>query len=351
MSINTEPVLSVRDLTIEFEAPGGAVRAVDGVSYDLYPGDVLGVVGESGSGKSVGVMSMLGLLPSPPARIVGGSVIFEGQDLLKLNRRQLRKIRGKRIAMVFQDPMTALNPVFKIGAQLAEAIRIHNPSATRAEVRRRGIEILEMVGIPEPAARYDQYPHQFSGGMRQRAMIAMAIANRPAVLIADEPTTALDVTIQAQVLDVLKTAQEETGAAAILITHDLGLVAEMANRLLVMYAGRVVETGSIDRIFGRPCHPYTVGLLGSVPRLDADMNRLVPIEGQPPNMAEPPSGCRFHPRCSLMQGREICAAQVPPLLQIGPSHWTACHFAEEVDGLVDRVNREMGVTITSGDLA
>lgn len=342
------PVLSVRNLTIEFSVPGGVLRAVDGISYDVNPGDVLGVVGESGSGKSVSVMSLLGLLPTPPARIVSGSVMFDGKDLLKLPKGELRRIRGKRIAMVFQDPMTALNPVFKVGSQLVEAIRTHDSDASRRDLRRRGVELLEMVGIPDPDVRFEQYPHQFSGGMRQRAMIAIAIANRPALLIADEPTTALDVTIQAQVLDVLRTAQAETGAASLLITHDLGLVAEMANRLLVMYGGRVVENGLIRQIFQSPRHPYTVGLLGSIPRLDADMSRLVPIEGQPPNMVEPPTGCRFHPRCVLWQGREVCASASPGLEETEVGHSSACHFSDEVDDLVRRISREMGVRITTG---
>lgn len=330
MSVNTEPVLSVRDLTIEFVVPGGVIRAVDGVSYDLYPGDVLGVVGESGSGKSVGVMSMLGLLPSPPARIVGGSVIFEGQDLLKLNRRQLRKIRGKRIAMVFQDPMAALNPVFKIGAQLAEAIRIHNPSATRAEVRRRGIEILEMVGIPEPAARYDQYPHQFSGGMRQRAMIAMAVACNPKLLIADEPTTALDVTIQAQILELMREVKEKFDTAILLITHDLGVVAEMADRVVVMYAGRVVEEADVFRLFEQPAHPYTEGLLRSVPSLEEEQKRLYSIRGNVPSPDEWPKGCKFAPRCE--KAWEKCRLAEPELMEIAPGHRVRCFLHETGEG-------------------
>ncbi|MGH3664535.1 MAG: ABC transporter ATP-binding protein [Egibacteraceae bacterium] len=339
----TEPVLSVRDLVTEFRTADGVVHAVDHVSYDVYPGETLGVVGESGSGKSVTVMSILGLIPSPPGRIASGEVLFKGRDLLQLSTKQLRKVRGREIAMVFQDPMTSLNPVFTVGDQIAEALLIHDPQMGEDKARNRTVELLEVVGVPNAEQRFDAYPHEYSGGMRQRAMIAMAIANEPALLIADEPTTALDVTIQAQVLDVLRTAQEETNAATILITHDLGLIAEMADRVVVMYGGRVVELGDVQQIFGDPRHPYTLGLMASLPRLDMDLKRLEPIPGAPPSLINLPSGCAFHPRCRLQQGRQRCVKEVPELRQIEASgHRSACHFAEEMVAEVGKVQAETG---------
>ena len=328
-----DPLLSIRDLTVEFSTEDGVVHAVDGVSYDVYPGETLGVVGESGSGKSVSVMSVLGLIPQPPGRIVKGEASFKGRDLLKMSRTELQRIRGGDIAMVFQDPMTSLNPVLKIGFQISEAILAHQPGIGEDAAQERGIELLRLVGVPNPDRRYDQYPHEFSGGMRQRAMIAMAIANSPSLLIADEPTTALDVTIQAQILEVLKAAQEETHAATILITHDLGLVAEMADRVVVMYAGRVVELGDVFTIFHSPRHPYTVGLMESLPRVTADEDWLRPIPGQPPSLIHVPPGCPFHPRCFLSQGRVPCRTEVPPLRPVGErDHLSACHYAEELEG-------------------
>ena len=326
-----EPLLSVRDLAVEFSTEDGVVHAVNGVSYDVYPGEVLGVVGESGSGKSVGVMSLLGLIPQPPGKITSGEAMFDGQDLLKMPKKQLRRLRGDDVAMVFQDPMTSLNPVLRVGDQLGEAIATHRPELKRAEVKSRVIQLLELVGVPNPETRYSQYPHEFSGGMRQRAMIAMAIANEPKLLIADEPTTALDVTIQAQVIEVLKKAQEETHAATILITHDLGLVAELCDRVAVMYAGRIVEMGDIYTIFANPRHPYTVGLMDSLPKLVGEEEMLRPITGQPPSLINLPPGCAFHPRCFLSGGRMRCRTEVPPLRPYGDSqHLTACHFAEEL---------------------
>ena len=286
-----DPVLSIQDLVVEFDTEDGVVHAVDGVSYDVYPGETLGVVGESGSGKSVTVMSVLGLIPKPPGRIERGKAMFKGQDLLTTPNEELRHIRGREIAMVFQDPMTSLNPVFTVGNQLEEAVRVHDSSISDEQARNRAIDLLTLVGVPHPQQRVDQYPHEFSGGMRQRAMIAMAIANQPAVLIADEPTTALDVTIQAQILEVLRTAQEETHAATILITHDLGLIAEMASRVVVMYAGHVVEVADVETIFRAPRHPYTMGLMNSLPRLEQDEDRLQPIKGQPPSLLNVPPGC------------------------------------------------------------
>jgi len=327
-----DPVLSVRDLTVEFKTEDGIVHAVTGVSYDVFPGETLGVVGESGSGKSVSVMTMLGLTPMPPGRLLSGEALYKGRDLLRMPKKELRDIRGGQMAMIFQDPMTSLNPVLTIGEQIAEAIQVHNPGTNDEDARKRVVELLELVGVPSASSRFDQYPHEFSGGMRQRAMIAMAIANDPQVLIADEPTTALDVTIQAQIIEVMRAAQQETHAAIILITHDLGLIAELADRVVVMYAGRVVELGDVHTIFNSPRHPYTVGLMNSLARLDADQEWLRPIPGQPPSLITPPPGCAFHPRCELSQGRALCRTDVPPLRDFGEGglHRSACHFAEEV---------------------
>jgi oligopeptide/dipeptide ABC transporter ATP-binding protein len=346
----SEPLLSIRDLVTEFRTADGVVHAVDGVSYDVYPGETLGVVGESGSGKSVSVMSILGLIPQPPGRIVRGQALFEGRDLLSLPAKQLRRIRGREVAMVFQDPMTSLNPVLTVGEQIAEAIQIHDASVGDDKARQRTVELLSLVGVPNPEDRYDQYPHEYSGGMRQRAMIAMAIANEPKLLIADEPTTALDVTIQAQVLDVLRAAQEETHAATILITHDLGLIAEMADRVVVMYAGRVIEVGDVETIFHAPRHPYTVGLMASLPRLELEGARLSPIPGQPPSLLNVPSGCPFHPRCRLSHGRERCRTEEPPLYDTpGAGHGAACHFHDEVPSLTAAVEAEIGADVIHGE--
>ena len=325
-----EPVLSIKDLTVEFSTEDGVVKAVTDVSYDLHPGEVLGVVGESGSGKSVSVMSVLGLIPQ--GRIVKGEATYKGRDLLKLPKRELRKIRGGEMAMIFQDPMTSLNPVLTIGDQIGEAVLVHNPGTDDEAARKRTIHLLELVGVPFAERRVDQYPHEFSGGMRQRAMIAMAIANDPTVLIADEPTTALDVTIQAQIVEVLKAAREETHAAIILITHDLGLIAELADRVVVMYAGKVVELADVYTIFNEPRHPYTLGLLNSLARLDGDQEWLHPIPGQPPSLLSLPPGCAFHPRCELSHGRVVCRTDEPELRPFGEGsqHVSRCHFAEEL---------------------
>jgi oligopeptide/dipeptide ABC transporter ATP-binding protein len=338
-----EPLLSIRDLVVEFTTEDGIVQAVDGVSYELYPGETLGIVGESGSGKSVSTMSILGLIPQPPGRIVRGEAIFQGKDLLKASKKDLRRIRGKDMAMVFQDPMTSLNPVLKIGFQIGEAVKTHNPGIKDDAVKKRAVDMLRLVGVPNPERRVDQYPHEFSGGMRQRAMIAMAIANEPSVLIADEPTTALDVTIQAQILEVLKKAQEETHAATILITHDLGLIAELADRVIVMYAGKVVEIGDVSTIFASPRHPYTVGLMDSLPKLTAEEDWLRPIPGQPPSLISRPPGCPFHPRCFLSQGRVRCREEEPPLRAIDEAaHLTACHFAKELEGRTGHLVEPVG---------
>jgi oligopeptide/dipeptide ABC transporter ATP-binding protein len=328
-----EPILSIRDLAVQFATEDGIVQAVDGITYDVYPGETLGIVGESGSGKSVSTMSILGLIPQPPGKIVRGEALFNGRDLLKMSKKELRHVRGSEVAMVFQDPMTSLNPVLKVGYQIGEAIKTHQPNLKDSEIKERSIGLLRLVGVPNPERRYDGYPHEFSGGMRQRAMIAMAISNSPQLLIADEPTTALDVTIQAQILEVLKKAQDETHAATILITHDLGLVAELAERVVVMYAGKIVEYGDVHTIFESPRHPYTVGLMDSLPRLGVDEDWLRPIPGQPPSLISRPPGCPFHPRCFLSEGRVRCREEEPLLRPTGhSSHLSACHYADELEG-------------------
>jgi oligopeptide/dipeptide ABC transporter ATP-binding protein len=329
-----DPILAIRDLTVEFDTEDGVVHAVTDVSYDLQPGEVLGVVGESGSGKSVSLLSVLGLIPMPPGRVVSGEAVFAGEDLLTVPASRLREIRGGAMAMIFQDPMTSLNPVLTIGDQIAEAVTAHNPQTSGKAALARAVELLELVGVPLPARRAYQYPHELSGGMRQRAMIAMAIANHPSVLVADEPTTALDVTIQAQIVEVLRAARQETQAAIVLITHDLGLIAELADRVVVMYAGRVVEVGDVYSIFDAPRHPYTAGLLSSLARIEAETEALEPIPGQPPSAVTLPPGCAFHPRCAHSQGRAICREEIPKLQAVrgAPEHRSACHFADELAG-------------------
>ena len=333
------PVLSVQDLAVTFPSDDGPVQAVRGVSYSLNPGEVLGIVGESGSGKSVASLAVMGLLPKGAK--VTGSVRFRGRELLGLTEKQWTGVRGKQIAMIFQDPMTSLNPVYKIGWQLSEAVLAHN-DVSKAVARERALHLLEVVGIPSPDKRIDQYPHEFSGGMRQRVVIAIAMANDPEVIIADEPTTALDVTVQAQVLEALRAAQRETGAGLILITHDLGVVAGQADRVLVMYAGKPVEIGPIDDIYHRPRMPYTVGLLGSLPHLDRrTQDKLTPIPGTPPSVVNLPPGCPFAPRCPLRT--EICLHSEPDLLPVlGPEHQAACHHS-------DRLAREDAMNIFSTD--
>jgi peptide/nickel transport system ATP-binding protein len=325
-------LLEVRDLHVSFRTLDGVVQAVAGVSFALERGRTLGLVGESGSGKSVSALTSLGLTRSRNA-VIGGEVLLDGRNLLSLSEAEMRRIRGKRIAMIFQDPLSSLHPYYRIGAQITEAIRTHE-DLSKQEARRRAIDALDAVGIPMAARRIDSYPHELSGGMRQRAMLAMALALRPDVLIADEPTTALDVTIQAQVLEVLKTVQAETSAATILITHDLGIVAELCDRVLVMYAGKIVEQGDVHTIFQNPRHPYTIGLMDSLPKLTEDEDWLRPIPGQPPSLINRPPGCAFHPRCFLSQGRLPCREEEPPLRAIdgGAGHRTACHFAEELVG-------------------
>jgi oligopeptide/dipeptide ABC transporter ATP-binding protein len=327
--MSVESLLSVRDLRVGFVTEGGRVQAVDGVSFELAPGEVLAIVGESGSGKSVTAQTIIGLTRSPNARIEG-SVRLRGEELIDADEEELRKIRGEQVGMVFQDPMTSFNPVYRIGNQIVEAIRAHRPDTSKAQGRERTIELLESVGIPNAAQRVDDYPHEFSGGMRQRAMIAMALALEPDLLIADEPTTALDVTVQAQILALLARLNRERNLATILITHDLGVVAEVADRVLVMYAGRVVERGTLDEIFYDPQHPYTWGLLGSLTRMDRDRpQRLPQISGAPPSLRNLPEGCSFRPRCPHEFGR---CPELPGLearLADAPSHLDRCWLTPE----------------------
>jgi oligopeptide/dipeptide ABC transporter ATP-binding protein len=316
-----QPLLSVEDLRVEFWTQRGTVHAVNGISFDIAPGETLGIVGESGCGKSVTSLALMGILPRA-GRITGGTAMFGDRDLFRLSDRELRRIRGRDIAMIFQDPMTSLNPVLTIGRQIREALEAHFDLG-KGEANRRVADLLEQVGIPSPDIRLKDYPHQFSGGMRQRAMIAMALACEPKVLIADEPTTALDVTIQAQILDLLKRLVEDRETALILITHDLGVVAGMCERVNVMYAGMFMETGSADQLFSRPRHPYTLGLLQSVPRLDAERKtKLQPIEGSPRDMLRAPQACPFQPRCRFEV--EQSSLEVPPLRELEPGHMVAC---------------------------
>jgi peptide/nickel transport system ATP-binding protein len=320
-------LLEVKDLKTYFRTDDGIVKAVDGISFEVEKGKTLGIVGESGCGKSVTCLTIMGL-NAKRNTISTGEALFRGEDLLKMNSRRLRDVRGNDIAMIFQDPMTSLNPVHKIGRQLVEAIMLHR-DVTKAQARSRALELLKAVGIPRAERRIDDYPHQFSGGMRQRVMIAMALVNDPDLLIADEPTTALDVTTQAQILELMNRLQREFGSAIIIITHDLGVVAETADEVVVMYAARVAERGTVDEIFTRPHHPYTWGLLGSLPRLDTDAERLVQIPGQPPSLLNPPRGCRFHPRCPYVM--EVCKNEEPQLKPVSeqPHHVQACWLDEQ----------------------
>jgi oligopeptide transport system ATP-binding protein len=316
-------LLDVRSLTTEFASRSGVVRAVDGVSWDVQPGETVALVGESGCGKSVSALSIMRLVPRPGGRIVGGQVWFRGRDLLTLSEEEMRRVRGREIAMIFQEPMTSLNPVLSIGRQLTEGVEVHL-GMSAAAARQRAVELLAMVGIPDPEPRLAQFPHQFSGGMRQRMMIAMALACEPPLILADEPTTALDVTIQAQILELMKDLSRRLGVAMLIITHNLGVVARYADRVNVMYAGRIVERGTARELYGRPRHPYTLGLLRSVPRLDEPRRaRLQPIDGQPPDLARLPSGCAFMPRCGYRVER--CRREAPPLEPVeADGHVTAC---------------------------
>ena len=343
----SQPLLEVKNLQTQFFTQDGVVKAVDNVSFYVMPGETLGVVGESGSGKSITGLSIMRLIPSPPGKIVNGEVIFNGEDIIKMSDEQVRKIRGNDIAMIFQDPMTSLNPVLTINRQISESLQLHM-GMNKSQARARSVELLEMVGIPNATERVDQYPHQFSGGMRQRVMIAMALSCNPKLLIADEPTTALDVTIQAQILDLMRTLQSETGTGVIMITHSMGVVAGMADRVQVMYAGHIVETATTTEIFANPRHPYTVGLMKSIPRLDArSKEKLQPIRGLPPDLIDLPDMCPFVPRCNY--AREKCEQKNPPLLEVNPGHFSACWFWEEVhrEDDQDAVAREYGHPVPS----
>lgn len=317
----SDKLLDIKNLKVSFYTYAGEVQAVNDISYSLAYGEVIGIVGESGSGKSVSSYSVIGLIDQP-GKVKSGSVTFDGRNLLELDEKEMQKVRGNEISMIFQDPMTSLNPVFKVGNQLIEAIVKHN-NISKAKAREKAIEMLRLVGIPSPEKRIDQYPHEFSGGMRQRVMIAMALSCQPKLLIADEPTTALDVTIQAQILELMKELKEKIGMSIILITHDLGIISDLCDKVIVMYAGRIVEEALIDDIFYNPKHPYTWGLLRSIPKVNADKyERLVPIEGQPVDLLNPPKGCPFAPRCGYCM--KMCLSENPPYYQISDTHRAAC---------------------------
>ncbi len=324
MKDKKQPMLEVKNLQTHFKTDAGVVKAVNGVSFTVDKGETVGIVGESGSGKSVTNLSVMRLIPSPPGKIVGGEVLFEGKNILDLPESELRTIRGNKISMIFQDPMTSLNPFLRISTQMIETIRLHEKNVSKEEARARSIEMLEKVGIPAAAKRIDAYPHQFSGGMRQRVMIAMALSCNADVLIADEPTTALDVTIQAQILELIQQISKDLGTAVILITHDLGVVAGMCDKVCVMYAGKIVEEAYTDELYNNPAHPYTSGLIQSVPRMDTQnkQDKLFSIEGQPPNVIDLPPCCPFHPRCNKTM--EVCKCALPPSYKVGEDHNASC---------------------------
>ncbi|MEH1169127.1 ABC transporter ATP-binding protein [Micromonospora sp. CPCC 205539] len=324
-------LLEVDDLRVEFRTRDGVAKVINGVTYHVDAGETLAVLGESGSGKSVTAQTIMGILDTPPGFVTGGQVRFHGRDMLRMSNEERRRIRGEGIAMIFQDALSALNPVFTVGFQIAEQFRVRRGMG-RSEAKKRAIEMLDQVKIPNAKSRFSNYPHQFSGGMRQRAMIAMSLALDPEVLIADEPTTALDVTVQAQIMDLLAELQRERQMGMILITHDLGVVADVADRIAVMYAGRIVEEADVYDLYAKPAHPYTMGLIDSIPRLDEKGQQLRTIKGLPPNLMNIPPGCPFNPRCPMAQ--PVCREQLPPLLQVGNARASACHFAEE---LVNRV--------------
>lgn len=322
-------LLQVDNLRTYFHTPVGVVKAVDDVSFRVHRGEALAVVGESGCGKTVTALSVMRLVPDPPGKIEGGRIIFEGQDLLGLSEREIRRIRGNRIGMIFQDPMTSLNPVFRVGDQIREAVQLHL-GLSRKEAKERAVQLMEMAEIPQARERYRMYPHEFSGGMRQRAMIAMALSCQPKLLIADEPSTALDVTIQAQIMELIGRLRQEIDLAVMLITHDLGVVAGVAETVLVMYAGKVVEYADVDSVYYRSRHPYAWSLMRSVPRLDEKKERLMTIGGSPPSLINLPPGCSFSPRCPF--ARDICRREEPPLVEVEKGHLSACHFAAEFEG-------------------
>ncbi|MFG1809289.1 ABC transporter ATP-binding protein [Streptomyces sp. NPDC049040] len=323
------PLLEVRDLHVEFHTRDGVAKAVNGVNYSVNAGETLAVLGESGSGKSVSAQAVMGILDMPPARIPKGEILFQGRDMLKMSGEERRKIRGRKIAMIFQDALSSLNPVLSVGYQLGEMYRVHQ-GLSRKDAKAKAIELMDRVRIPAARERVGDYPHQFSGGMRQRIMIAMALALEPDLIIADEPTTALDVTVQAQVMELLAELQREYNMGLILITHDLGVVADVADKIAVMYAGRIVEDAPVHDIYANPAHPYTKGLLQSIPRLDQKGQELYAIKGLPPNLTRIPSGCAFNPRCPMAQ--DICRTDVPALHPVGPARGSACHFWKETLG-------------------
>lgn len=329
MNIASEatPLLDVSSLKVSFATPEGTVYAVNGVDLKLDRGETLAILGESGSGKSVTMQAVIGLVRSPPGTVTANHVRFDGLDLLALKPAQMRKVRGPRIAMIFQDPFMSLDPTKTVGDQIGEMFRVHR-GASRSDARRQALDMMDRVRIPAARDRMDDYPHQFSGGMSQRIVIASAIALDPDLVIADEPTTALDVTVQAQIMNLLDELRREMGMTMILITHDLALAAETADRAAIMYGGRIVETGPMDRVFNAPTHPYSIGLLHSIPTMDARTTRLEPIRGTPPKLTEPPTRCSFHPRCAWAKDR--CIADVPPLRALSPKRYSACHFAEEI---------------------
>ncbi|MFE4636675.1 ABC transporter ATP-binding protein [Streptomyces sp. NPDC056773] len=322
-------LLEVRDLHVEFKTRDGVAKAVNGVNYSVAEGETLAVLGESGSGKSVTAQAVMGILDMPPGRIAGGEILFKGKDLLKMKEEERRKVRGAEMAMIFQDALSSLNPVLSVGAQLGEMYEVHR-GMSRKDARAKAVELMDRVKIPAARERVGDYPHQFSGGMRQRIMIAMAMALEPSLIIADEPTTALDVTVQAQVMDLLAELQRELNMGLILITHDLGVVADVADKIAVMYAGRIVEAAPVHEIYRSPAHPYTRGLLDSIPRLDQKGQELYAIKGLPPNLLAIPPGCAFNPRCPMAQA--VCRADVPPLAEVGPDRASACFFWKECLG-------------------
>jgi peptide/nickel transport system ATP-binding protein len=330
-----EDFLTVRDLKVHFPTDDGLVKSVDGLSFTLAKGKTLGIVGESGSGKSVTSLSIMGLhrnVGKKRGPRISGEIWLDGQELVSAKPDEVRKLRGQKMAMIFQDPLTAMHPFYTVGQQIIEGYKQHHPGASKQQARSHAIQLLDRVGIPQPDKRVDMHPHEFSGGMRQRAMIAMALANDPSLLIADEPTTALDVTVQAQILDLIRDLQQEFGSSVIIITHDLGVVAELADDILVMYGGKCVEKGPADEIFSAPQHPYTWGLLGSMPRIDRELQeRLIPVQGNPPSLINLPNGCAFHPRCPFADRTEgRSQSEVPQLTEVGPQHLAACHMSKEL---------------------
>ena len=322
-----KPLVEVRDLSVEFRSKTGNVKAVKGVNFSLHQSETLAILGESGSGKSTVALAMMGLLPKPNGHIDGGNIYFQGKDLVRLRESERRRLRGSQMSMIFQDPLSALNPVYTVGFQIGEVLRVHK-RMSRSKIKNAVIELMEQVRIPDARKRFNDYPHQFSGGMQQRIMIAIALALEPKVLIADEPTTALDVTVQAQIMNLLKELQKTEKMGLVLISHDLGVVANNADRVAVMYAGNMVETGKVEEVFQNPAHPYTVGLMESLPSLNKNTDRLIPIKGSPPNLLTPPKGCAFHPRCPL--ARDKCKSVVPGLKKVSEGRESACHFYEEV---------------------